>query len=66
MAASIELQPAGVRAGKQVPLYSISPNALLAGNSADGRRFLFLEPEGDAARDFPMVVIRNWAARLTK
>jgi Tol biopolymer transport system component len=64
MAASVELQAAGVRvlrtealfrlpAGDERPFYE---------PSRDGRRFLVYEPEG--AQDRAMVVVENWAARL--
>ena len=65
MAASIDLQPAGIRAGKQEPLFPIG-TAYPFGNSADGRRFLFVEDAAGPAKELPMVVIRNWAARLAK
>ena len=59
------LQPAGIRAGKQEPLFAIG-SSFLSGNSADGRRFLFVDAAAGPAKELPMVVIRNWAARLPK
>ena len=65
MAASVELQAAGVRVGRTEALFRLP-----AGDGRayfqpwrDGRRFLVYEPEG-VPQYRPMVVVENWAARL--
>jgi hypothetical protein len=65
MAASLELQAAGVRPGRAEALFRLPADE---GRdhfepARDGRRFLVYEPEG-APQYRPMVVIENWAARL--
>ncbi len=65
MAASVELQAAGIRRGRTEALFRLPTDYLFASfqPSRDGRRFLVQEPEG-APQDRPMVVVENWAARL--
>ena len=65
MAASMELQAAGVRVGRTEALFRLPTDEHLPSSSRarDGRRFLVYEPEG-APQYRPMVVIENWAARL--
>jgi len=65
MAASVELQAAGVRVGRMEALFHLPTEDLLASfqPGRDGRRFLVQEPEG-APQDRPMVVQLNWAARV--
>jgi eukaryotic-like serine/threonine-protein kinase len=65
MAASVELQAAGVRVLRTEALFrlpAIDERAFYQ-PSREGRRFLVYEPEG-ALQDRPMVVVQNWAARL--
>jgi Tol biopolymer transport system component len=65
MAASIDLQQAGVRAGQPQPLFRLPPSSFSP--ARDGKRFLVPEPEGGQQPDRPMVVQLNWAAaRLGK
>ena len=64
MAASIELQEAGVRPGRAEPLFQLSRPKVSP--ARDGKRFLVLEPEGPPAPARPLVVVLNWAARLGK
>jgi hypothetical protein len=65
MAASVELEVAGVRQGRPDALFRLPTEDLFAPfqPSRDGRRFLVQEPEG-APQDRPMVVQLNWAGRL--
>ena len=65
MAASVELQAAGVRVLRTEALFRLPGRDERAfyQPSRDGRRFLVYEPEG-APQDRPMVVVENWAARL--
>ncbi len=65
MAASVELQAAGVRPGRTEALFRLPTDDQFASfqPGRDGRRFLVYEPEG-APQDRPMVVVENWAARL--
>ena len=65
MAASVELQAAGVRVLRTAALFRLpaSDERAFYQPSRDGRRFLVYEPEG-ALQDRPMVVVENWAARL--
>ena len=65
MAASVELQAAGVRVGRTEALFRLPTVDLLATFQPghDGRQFLVQEPES-APQDRPMVVQLNWAARL--
>ena len=65
MAATVELQKAGVRVGRPERLFLL-PESSYFQPARDGRRFLVLEPEGTPPPDLPMVVIQNWAAGLTK
>jgi len=62
MAAPVELQPAGVKAGRGEVLFRGGRSG--AEPSRDGRRFLVLVPEGGEAAGLPMVVVQNWAAGL--
>jgi hypothetical protein len=74
MAASIELQAAGVRPGRPQPLFQL-PGSFLPTTpvvpgvrfqpALDGRRFLVYEPEG-VPPEGRMAVVENWAARLRK
>ena len=61
MAAPIELQAGGVKAGRPELLFR-APAAL----SRDGKRFLVLNPEGGEQASLPMVVVEHWAAGLAK
>jgi eukaryotic-like serine/threonine-protein kinase len=61
-AAAVDLQPAGVRPGRADALFHTRGHYHPA---HDGRRFLVSEPE-DARTDWPMAVVRNWAAGLGK
>ena len=63
MAAPIELQAAGVKAGRPELLFSAPNPGVL---SRDGKRFLLLNPEGGEQPNLPMVVVTNWAAGLAK
>ena len=63
MAAPMELQAAGVKAGRPDLLFRApSPDAL----SRDGKRFLVQNPEGGEQPSLPMVVVEHWAAGLAK
>lgn len=62
MAAPVELQAAGVKAGRPERLFHTG--TLGVEPSRDGRRLLVLMPEGEGA--LPMVVVENWAAGLGK
>ena len=63
MAAQIELQAAGVKAGRAELLFRAPNSGVL---SLDGKRFLVLNPEGGEQPNLPMVVVTNWAAGLGK
>ena len=63
MAAPIELQAGGVKAGRPELLFRAPNSGAL---SRDGKRFLVLAPEGDEPPSQPMVVVTNWAAGLGK
>ena len=65
MAASVELQAAGVRPGRTEALFRLPAGDEHAWFQPghDGRRFLVYEPEG-APQYRPMVVQLNWAGRL--
>jgi eukaryotic-like serine/threonine-protein kinase len=67
MAASVELQAAGVRVLRTEALFRLPASVERARYqpSRDGRRFLVYELEG-APQYRPMVVVQNWAARLEK
>ena len=67
MAASVELQAAGVRPGRAEALFRLpaSDEGASFQPGRDGRRFLVQEPEG-APQDRPMVVVENWAGRLER
>ena len=67
MAASVELQAAGVRTGRADALFRLpaGEGVYQFQPGRDGRRFLVLEPEG-VQMDRPMVVVGNWAARSGK
>jgi eukaryotic-like serine/threonine-protein kinase len=62
MAASVELQAAGVRRGRAEALFRLPDEHMFFQPGRDGR-FLVYEPEG-APQYRPMVVVENWAARL--
>ena len=65
MAAAVELQAGGVKAGRGEVLFSERGGVATAPNpSRDGKRFLELIPEGEEAAGLPMVVVENWAAGL--
>ena len=63
MAAPIELQAEGVKAGRPELLFSAPPPRAL---SSDGKRFLVQVPEGGEQLSLPMVVVEHWAAGLGK
>ena len=63
MAAPIELQDAGVKAGRPELLFRAPGVGVL---SRDGKRFLVHAPEGSEPPSLPMVVVQNWAAGLGK
>ena len=63
MAAPIELQAGGVKAGRAETLFRAPNFAVL---SRDGKRFLVLNPEGGDQPSLPMVVVEHWAAGLGK
>jgi roadblock/LC7 domain-containing protein len=67
MAASVELQAAGIRVGRAEALFRLPADLERAyfQPARDGRRFLVFEPE-IAQQDRPMVVVQNWAGRLGK
>jgi Tol biopolymer transport system component len=67
MAASVELQTAGIRRGRTEALFRLPTDYQFASfqPSRDGRRFLVQEPES-VSQDRPMVVIQNWAGRLSR
>jgi len=61
MAAPMELQAAGVKAGRPERLFRTgTPGSVEP--SRDGRRFLVLTPEGGEQVALPMVLVLNWAA----
>ena len=64
MAAPVELQAAGVKAGRGEVLFRAGGFGAVP--SRDGRQFLMLVPEGGEAAALPMVVVQNWAAGLGK
>ena len=67
MAAAVELQAGGVKAGRGEALFRGGGTLFTAPQpSPDGKRFLDLIPEGGAAAGLPMVVVLNWAAGLGK
>ena len=65
MAASVELQAAGVRVGRTEALFRLPTEDRFSSfqPGRDGRRFLVQEPES-ALQDRPMVVVENWVGRL--
>jgi serine/threonine protein kinase len=64
MAASVELQAAGVRPGPAEALFQLPTFDLASFQPGrDGRRFLVYEPEG-APQYRSMVLVENWVARL--
>ena len=63
MAASMVLQAEGVQVGRAEVLFRSMGQGNYFRSAKDGKRFLFLEQEGDE-QQFPMVVIENYAARL--
>jgi len=65
MAAPMELQAAGVKAGRPERLFR-TVTILGVEPSRDGRRFLVLIPEDGEQAALPMVVVLNWAAGLGK
>ena len=56
---------AGVSVGKAEELFRLGGDIRSFAPSRDGRRFLVQEPEGEL-QELPMVVIENWAARLSR
>ena len=63
MAAPIELQSTGVRAGQPEALFRM-PSTAYFRPSRDGKRFLVPQPEGGVQPERSMVVRLNWAAPL--
>ena len=63
MAAPVELQDAGVKAGRTELLFRAPGFGV---PSLDGKRFLVQVAEGDEQPNLPMVVVINWAAGLAK
>ena len=63
MAASVQLQVEGAKAGRPELLFRAPNYGVL---SRDGKRFLVLSPEGGEQPNLPMVVVQNWAAGLGK
>ena len=63
MAAPIDLQAAGVKAGRPELLFRAPGFGV---RSRDGKRFLVWNPEGGEPPCLPMVVQLNWAAGLGK
>jgi hypothetical protein len=68
MAASVELQAAGVRPGRAEALFRLPAGS---GHewfqpALDGQRFLVYEPEAVKQEERPMVVVENWAGRLRR
>ena len=63
MAAPMELQAGGVKAGRPELLFRAPHSGVL---SRDGKRFLVLNPEGGEQTNLPMVVVEHWAAGLGK
>ena len=63
MAAPMELQAAGVKAGRPELLFRAPHPGVL---SRDGKRFLVQNPEGGDQPSLPMVVVQHWAAGLGK
>jgi hypothetical protein len=66
MAAEMKPGQTGMETGKPQALFRVPATAGFPWfqPSKDGKRFLVLEPEGDAGRELPMVVVRNWPAKL--
>jgi len=62
-AASIGLQSSGVTVGKPEALFRLPDAGTHLQSSRDGKQFLVVNPVA-GAKDFPMVVVQNWAARL--
>ena len=65
MAASVELQAAGVRPGRAEALFRLPGQGFSFQPGRDGRRFLVWEPEGEQ-QERPMVVVQKWVERLGK
>ena len=63
MAAPMELQAGGVKAGRPELLFRAPSLGVL---SRDGKRFLAQAPEGGEQPSLPMVVVEHWAAGLGK
>ena len=63
IAAPIELQEGGVKAGRPELLFR-TPN--FGALSRDGKRFLVQAPEGGEQPNLPMVVVQHWAEGLGK
>ena len=63
MAAPMELQAGGVKAGRPELLFRAPSLGVL---SRDGKRFLVQVPEGGEQANLPMVVVQHWAAGLGK
>jgi len=67
MAAAVELQAGGVKAGRGELLFRGGDGSFTPPQpSRDGKRFLEAIPEGGEAAGLPMVVVLNWAAGLGK
>ena len=63
MAAPMELQAGGVKAGRPELLFRAPSLGVL---SRDGKRFLVQNPEGGEPANLPMVVVEHLAAGLGK
>ena len=63
MAAPVELQVGGVKAGRPELLFRAPSTGVL---SRDGKRFLAQVPEGGEPPSLPMVVVEHWAEGLGK
>jgi len=71
MAAPVELQATGMKAGRAAPLFRLASGLGSGVNlgfqvTGDGRRFLVQEAEGEDQAELPKVVLLNWAAGLGK
>ena len=48
------------------PISPVSPNLVLYDVTADGQRFLVLQPSASAQGPAPLTVVTNWQAGLKK